>query len=161
MKIYIGSDHAGFELKEKLKVYLSGLSYEVEDKGAFTFNSDDDYPDFIREVTKSVANDPEHSRGIVVGGTGQGEAICANKTDGIRTALFYGPVLAKGAVDISGRQSSDPYEIVKLARLHNDVNILSLSARFLSEEEAKQALKIFLETPFSNDERHIRRLSKF
>lgn len=170
MKIYIGSDHAGYALKEKLKEYLSGLGYEVTDKGAVSFDANDDYPDFVTPVALAVAEDWKNgdisrssktSRGIVIGGTGQGEAICANKVKGIRAALFYGPALAKDAVDIGGRQSTDPYEIVTLARLHNNANVLALSSRFLSDDEAKQAVKVFLETPFSNDERHVRRLSKF
>lgn len=160
MKIYIGSDHAGYALKEKLKEFLGSLEYEIIDKGAFSFNPEDDYPDFVTPVAVSVANETE-SMGVVIGGTGQGEAMCANKIKGIRAALFYGPILAKDAVDISGRLSNDLYEIIRLARLHNNANILALSNRFLSENEAKEAIKLFLETKFENDERHARRISKF
>ncbi len=159
MKIYIGSDHAGYALKQELLAHVSFLGYTVEDKGAYMKNDNDDYPDFVKLVAEAVVTD-SGSKGIVLGGTGQGEAMCANKVKGIRAALFYGPVSAKGAVDVSGRQSTDSYEIVRLARLHNDANILSLSSRFLSIEEAKQAVKIFLETPFSNEERHVRRIKK-
>ena len=143
MKIYIGSDHAGFILKEKIKEYLGSLNYEVIDKGAFELNPTDDYPDFIIPTSEAVANDPL-SLGIVLGGSGEGEQISANKVDGIRALEYYGSNL----------------EIVKLGREHNDANILSLGARFLNEEEALQAVKIFIETPFSNDERHIRRIDK-
>ena len=160
MKVYIGSDHAGFELKEKLKVYLSELEYEVEDQGAFALVPNDDYPDYITKVAESVVADKE-SLGVVIGGTGQGEVMCANKVKGARAALFYGPVFPKMAVDIEGRESNDSYEIIKLARIHNDANILSLSARFVSEDEAKFAVELFLSTKFSGDERHIRRIAKY
>ena len=90
MKIYIGTDHAGFELKEKLKMFLEILECEVEDKGAYEFNESDDYPDFVYPVVKAVAEDRDRgldSRGIVIGGSGQGEAIVANKVKGIRAAV--------------------------------------------------------------------------
>lgn len=141
MQIFIASDHAGFELKEKLKVFLKDLGYEVEDKGAFELNPEDDYPDFIYLVAKEIAQNPE-SRGIILGGSGQGEAICANKFKSVRAAVFYG----------------GDKKIISLSREHNDANVLSLGARFLNEEEAKEAVKLWLETPFSKDERHIRRI---
>jgi ribose 5-phosphate isomerase B len=143
MKIYIGSDHAGYELKEKLKTYIQSLNIEVVDKGAFTLDNEDDYPDFIVPVAESVSKDNE-SLGIVLGGSGEGEQISANKVDGIRAIEFYGGNL----------------EIVKLGREHNNANILSLGARFITEDEAKEAVKIFIETPFSNNERHVRRLNE-
>jgi ribose 5-phosphate isomerase B len=143
MKIYIGSDHAGYELKEKLKIFIKSLNLEVIDKGAFSLNPTDDYPDFIIPVAEAVAKDIE-SLGIILGGSGEGEQISANKVDGIRAVEYYGGNL----------------EIVKLGREHNDANILSLGARFINEEEAKKAVKIFIETPFSEDERHIRRINK-
>ncbi len=161
MKIYIGTDHTGFELKEKLKVYLSELEagYEVEDLGAFKYDKDDDYPDFIKKVAEAVANDAE-SKGIVIGGSGQGEAFCANKTKGIRAVVFYGPRETESSVDITGRKSTDPFEIVKLTREHNNANILSLGVRFMTEDEAKFACELFLSTKFGADERHIRRINK-
>jgi ribose 5-phosphate isomerase B len=143
MKVFIGTDHAGFELKEKLVPFLKELGYEVVDKGAFELNEDDDYPDFIKPVAESVASE-DGSIGIILGGSGEGEEISANKIEGIRAAEYYGGNL----------------EIVKLAREHNDANILSLGARFISEDEAKEAVKTFLETKFSEDERHIRRINK-
>lgn len=162
MKIYIGSDHAGFELKEKIKTYLAGLGlgYEVEDKGAFKYDADDDYPDFIRPVAEAVSKDV-NSRGIILGGSGQGEAMCANRILGARAALFYREAVPKEAIDINGRKSEDSFEIVKLARMHNNANILSLGARFLSFDEIKFAIELFFSTKFTNEERHIRRLNKF
>ena len=159
MKIFIGSDHAGFEVKEKLKAYLESLGHEVLDKGAFSFDKDDDYPDFIRPVAEGVAQDKE-SRGVVIGGSGFGEAMCANRVSGARALVFYGPMLPKTAVDATGRESHDAYELIKLSRMHNDANIISFGMRFITEEEAKEAIKIFLETKFSGDERHIRRIKK-
>lgn len=143
MKIYIGADHAGFLLKEKLKKFLETLGHEVKDLGAFKLDEEDDYPDFIMPVAKNVSGEPR-SMGIILGGSGQGEAIVANKVVGIRSAVYYGGDL----------------EIIKLARQHNSANILSLGARFIDEEEAKEAVKLFVETPFSVEERHIRRLDK-
>jgi len=160
MRIYIGGDHAGYELKEKLKVYLSEFGYEVEDKGAFKYDRDDDYPDFVNPVAKSVAKDKE-SFGIVLGGSGQGEAMCANRVAGVRAAVFYGEALPQNAVDINGTKSIDPFEIIKLSRMHNNANILSLSTRFLSFDQIKFATELFLTTPFPGDERHIRRINKF
>lgn len=90
----------------------------------------------------------ECERGVIIGGSGQGEAMAANRIAGVRAALFYGPVTAKVAVDADGTMSDDPYEIVKLSRQHNDANVLSLSGRFLTLDEMKTALKLWLETPF-------------
>ena len=159
MKIYIGSDHSGYEAKEKLKAYFLELGYEIEDKGAFQYHKDDDYPDFITPVAEAVAKDSEN-RGIILGGSGQGEAMCANRVHGARAAVFYGEVLPQGPVDIEGHKSSDPFEMVILERKHNDANILSLSARFLSIDEMKFAVELFLKTEFSGEERHIRRIKK-
>jgi ribose 5-phosphate isomerase B len=161
MKIYIGADHAGYELKEKLKAYLPelGLGYEVIDKGAFSYNEDDDYPDFISEVAKSVASE-EGTFGVVIGGSGQGEGMAANRIPGARAAVFYGEMLPVGPVDAEGDTSADPYEIVKLEREHNNANILSLGARFLSVDQAKFAIELFLSTQFGGAERHMRRIKK-
>lgn len=142
-KVVIGSDHAGFELKEKLKILLKGLGYEVEDKGAFEYNAEDDYPDFVIPVAEAISKNPE-MKGVILGGSGQGEAIAANRFSNVRAIVFYGSSL----------------DIVTLSREHNDSNILSLGARFLKETEAIEALKLWLETPFSGEGRHIRRLKK-
>ena len=162
MKIYIGSDHAGFELKEKLKVYLEELElgYDVIDKGAFKFDKDDDYPDFINLVAIDVAGN-EGSFGIILGGSGQGEAMCANRVECVRACVFYGHKETVASVDVMGRESSDTFEIIKLAREHNDANILSIGTRFVTEDEAKFAVELFLNTKFSGEERHIRRIAKF
>ena len=142
MKIYIGADHAGFEIKEMLKKYLADLGHQVEDKGAFKYEPEDDYPDFILPVARAVAAEPE-SRGIVIGGSGEGEAICANRIRGARAAVFYG----------------GNFEIIELSRKHNNANILSLGSRFIDDELAKKAVKLWLETNFEGG-RHEKRGSK-
>ena len=143
MKIYIGSDHAGYFLKEKLIEFLKNLNLEVTDKGAFNVDLTDDYPDFVIPVAEDVSRDKD-SFGIILGGSGQGEAMSANKIEGIRAIEYYGGNI----------------EAVKLGREHNDANMLSLGARLMSEDEAKKAITTFLNTPFSNEERHIRRIKK-
>lgn len=160
MKIYIGSDHVGYELKEKLKTYFSELGNVVEDKGAFSYDENDDYPDFITPVAQAVAGDAL-SFGIILGGSGQGEAMCANRIKGARAAVFYGEALPKDTIDINGKKSIDPFEIIKLARIHNNANILSLAVRFLSEDEIKFAIELFMSTKFEGEERHVRRINKF
>jgi ribose 5-phosphate isomerase B len=161
MKIYIGADHTGFELKKELKKYLEelGLGYEVEDKGPFAYDPDDDYPDFIRPVAEAVAKDAL-SFGVLLGGTGTGEAICANRVPGARAMVFYSEALPKEAIDIKGEKSSDPYEIVKLARVHNNANIISISTRFLSIDQIKFAIELFINTAFTGEDRHARRIKK-
>ena len=160
MKIYIGTDHAGFELKEKIKAYLLEKKYEVEDCGAFEFNKADDFPDFIGKVGQAVSKDPENSRGIIFGGSGQAEMMLANKFKGVRCALFYVPAMPVQAVDATGRTSDNPYEIIRLTREHNNANILSFGARFLTEDQSKIAVESWLEQPFPGDGRHIRRINK-
>ena len=159
-KIYLGADHAGFALKEKIKEWLKEWNYAFEDKGAFALDEQDDYPDFVMPVAKAVAEDPANRRGIIVGGSGQGEAMGANRFSQVRSVVFYGPVSAHETIDTEGRTSTDPFEIVKLSRSHNDANMLALGARFVKEEEAKEAVKLWLETPFLGEERHARRIKK-
>ena len=142
-KIILGTDHAGFELKEHIKKFLQDNGFEVEDEGAHRFDKNDDYPDFIVPAAKKVANDLK-AKGIIFGASGQGEAIAANKIKGVRAALYYGHNL----------------EIVKLSRTHNDTNMLSLGARFLTKKEAVDAVKLWLSTDFRNEERHKRRIKK-
>lgn len=142
--IYLGSDHAGYEMKEVLESYLKELGYEVHDSGTENPDSKDDYPDFISSVAHMVSNNPKDNKGIIIGGSGQGEAITANRFNNVRAAVYYG----------------GPMEIVELSRKHNDANILSLGARFINNDLAKEAVKIWLETPFSDEERHIRRIKK-
>lgn len=141
MKIYLGADHAGFELKEKIKSFLLKKSFEVEDCGAFTFDKNDDYPDFIAKTAISVSESP-NSKGVVLGKSGAGECIVANKIKGIRATLGFSK------------------ENVELSRLHNDANVLSLGSMLITEELAKELIKIFLDTKFSNEKRHIRRINK-
>ena len=127
--------------------------------GPSSFDAEDDYPDFIFPAAKAVATG-DCERAVIMGGSGQGEAMAANRIKGVRAALFYGPAIAKQAIDAEGNQSDDPYEIVKLSRQHNDANVLSLSGRFLTPDEMKMALRIWFETPFTNLERHERRIKK-
>lgn len=143
-KIVVATDHAGFELKEKLIPFLQELGYEVEDLGAHQYDRGDDYPDFIAQAAQRVSSDPEAVRAVVLGGSGQGEAMVANRFAGVRAAVYYG-----GAE-----------EIITLSREHNNANILALGARFLSVEEAETAVRTWLQTPFSGDERHVRRIQK-
>lgn len=161
MKVFIATDHTGYILKNALVEYVrEALLYEVEDLGAHELNPGDDYPDLIRPCAEKVAGQKE-ALGIVLGGSGQGEAMVANRVPGVRAAVFYGQARAAGAVDAEGAPSLDGYDIIRLAREHNDANVLSLAARFLSEDDAKEAVRIFLETPFTGSERHMRRIAKF
>lgn len=143
MKIYIGTDHAGFELKEKLVVFLKSLGHEVADMGAHAYDALDDYPDFIRPVAEAVAGDAS-ARGVILGGSGQGEAMCANRVKHVRAAVYYG----------------GPVDIAVLSREHNDANILSLGARFVEEGEAFEVVRMWLATPFGGEEKHARRIGK-
>ena len=142
MKIYLAADHAGFELKNFLKEYLINKGYNVEDCGAYKYDPLDDYPDFIIPAAEKVSNQP-NSRGIIIGGSGQGEAMAANRIQGVRAAVYY----------------DGPIDIVKLSRLHNNANILSLGARFLSVERATEILNIWLTEKFEG-ERHENRINK-
>ena len=142
MKIHLATDHAGLDLKEKVKLYLSDLNYEVIDHGAYEYDALDDYPDFIFPCANAVSNDPE-SKGIILGGSGQGEAMAANRVKGVRAAVFY----------------NGPDEIIKLSRQHNNANILSLGARFMSEEEIYKIIEVWLSTDFESG-RHQRRIEK-
>ncbi len=161
MKVYLASDHAGFALKNALVAYISELGHEAVDVGAHALMPGDDYPDFILPCAEKVAaenmpGEPASAFGIVVGGSGQGEAMAANRVKGVRAAVFYGPA-PRPQTDEDG----ETLDMISSARIHNDANILSLGARFLSEDEAKQAVKRFLDTPFSGEERHVRRIAKF
>lgn len=159
-KIFIASDHAGFALKDVLIERIRALGHDVEDMGAASYKEDDDYPDFMTPAAKKVASSPG-ALGIIIGGSGQGEAMCANRVPGARAAVFYGPMRVTSALNIEGDHSEDGYDTVRLPRLHNDANILSIGARFVSEDQAHEAVRIFLETPFSGIPRHSRRLAKF
>lgn len=164
-KIFIAADHAGFTLKNALTKHIRTLGYEVEDMGAHALTPEDDYPDFMtlcaRKVAEENARAADAARGIIIGGSGQGEAMCANRIPGVRAAVFYGPMRVTSALDIEGGRSEDGYDAVRLPRRHNNANILSIGARFVSGDEADEAVRIFLETPFSASTRHARRLAKF
>jgi ribose 5-phosphate isomerase B len=159
MKVYLATDHVGFELKNKLKAFLTEKGYEVEDCGADSFNKDDDYPDFISKAAKAVSESPD-SRGIIFGGSGQGEAIVANKFKNVRCALFYSKAVPLKETDITGKESSDPLEMIKLTREHNNANMLSIGVRFVDEEDVFKVVEMWLATEFSKVERHVRRIEK-
>lgn len=152
MKIFVGSDHAGFGLKEKLISYLKELNHEVEDKGPFEYNEEDDYPDFIIPVAREVSTYPNEVRGIVLGGSGQGEGMAANKFRNVRAMVYYG----QGQCVVLEEHES----IIKISRADNDSNVLSLGARFITEEEMKEAVKEWLITPFKDTEKYKRRIAK-
>jgi len=152
MKIFVGSDHAGFGLKEKLVPYLKELGYEVEDKGTFEYSEEDDYPDFIIPVAREVSMHPNEVRGIVLGGSGQGEGMAANKFANVRATVFYG--------ERKSITSEEHESIIKISRGDNNANLLSIGARFVTGEEMKEAVKEWLETPFKNTEKYIRRITK-
>ena len=159
-KVYFAADHAGFALKNALIEHVRTRGYDVEDLGAFSLDQDDDYPDFMTVLAQRVATEPD-TCGIIVGGSGQGEAMCANRVRGVRAAVFYGEMKVTASLDIEGGHSEDGYDAVRLPRRHNDANVLSIGARFVSGEEADEAVRIFLDTPFSGSPRHARRLAKF
>jgi ribose 5-phosphate isomerase B len=141
MRVYLGSDHAGFDLKGRLVVHLSTLGHDVVDCGPFRYDPEDDYPPFCLHTAARVAADRE-SRGVVLGGSGNGEQIAANKVAGVRAALAWNP------------------EIARLAREHNDANVLGLGARMHTPEEAAVIVETFLDTKFSGAPRHTRRIAQ-
>jgi ribose 5-phosphate isomerase B len=142
MKILLASDHAGFELKNHLVSFLKQEGFEVEDCGPFEYNESDNYPELIAPVAQCVSEDGE-LRAVVLGGSGQGEAIVADKFDNVRATTYYG----------------GPLEIVELGRKHNDANVLSLGARFVTQQEAEQACLLFLTTEFEGG-RHEKRIEE-
>lgn len=142
MKIIFAADHAGFELKEALKVYVhDDLGHETLDVGAETFELEDDFPLYVARAAEMVAREPQSVRAIVLGGSGQGEAMCANRFSGVRAAVYYG----------------GPPQIITLSREHNDANVLSLGARFLNIDEAKEAVALWLAGTPSADPKYARR----
>ena len=142
MKIHLATDHAGFELKEKIKKYLQENGYEITDHGAWKYDSKDDYPDFIFPAAFAVANDPD-SFGIIMGGSGQGEAMAANRIKGVRAVVYYG--------------GND--EIINLSRIHNNANILSLGARFIESSTVCETIERWLKETFESG-RHENRIQK-
>ena len=161
MKIYLAGDHAGFNLKTALLAQLPLLGHDVVDLGPHALNPDDDYPDYVTPLAKHISKEKE-SFGIVCAGSGQGEAMCANRMKGVRAAVFYGKMRATEALDAEGGHSEDGFDPIRLARRHNNANILSIGARFVSPDDAHDAIRIFLETVFDvHTTRHARRLKKF
>ncbi len=154
MKVFLATDHAGLELKNKIKDFLVELGYDVNDLGAFNFDINDDYPDFISKAALEVSKSPLN-KAIIFGGSGQGEAICANRFKNVRAVVYYGP-----SDSIQKDAMGNEIDIIESARMHNDANILSIGARFITIDDAKKAIKKFLETNFSEEERHIRRIQK-
>ncbi len=155
MKIFLGTDHAGFELKELLKTHVASLGHAVTDCGAPVLTPGDDYPEMVGACARAVAADAG-SVGIVLGASGQGEAMVANRVPGIRAAVYYG-----GSSHTQTDQEGEQLSLIASTRAHNDANILSLGARFIQVEEAKASVEEFLATPFSQEERHFRRISAF
>lgn len=159
MKVYFASDHAGFETKNRLLEYVRDqLNCEVEDCGAFVNDPQDDYPGIIAAAVKKLSDDVavgKDSRAIVAGASGQGEAIVANRFKGVRCALYYGDP-GNHQVDASGKQ----LDILTGSREHNNSNALSLGLRFLSFDQAKDAVARWLAAPFPGEARHARRIAQ-
>lgn len=159
MTIALATDHAGFEDLKELQSYLESLGHQCRNLGPKSYQPEDDYPDFIRPAALAVASG-QCQMGIILGGSGQGEAMAANRVPGVRCAVFYGTSVARRPIDAAGHTSRDPYEVIRLSRQHNNANMLSLAARFVSLSEMQHAVKLWLETPFSDESSHLRRLAK-
>jgi ribose 5-phosphate isomerase B len=141
MRLHIGSDHAGLELKNELLAYLVNNGHDVTDHGPYEYDALDDYPDFCIPAAQAVAKDAT-SLGIVIGGSGNGEQISANKVKGVRAVLAWN------------------IETAKLGKEHNNANVISVGGRLHSIEDCQSFIDAFLATPFSGDERHIRRINQ-
>lgn len=145
MKLYLATDHAGFKHKEFLKIYLKAQGeYEVIDCGALHYDTDDDFPDFIARAAEAVSADPSSCKAIIFGGSGQGEAMLANQFTHVRAAVYYG----------------GPHEIITLSRQHNDANVLSIGARFVSESEVALVVSLWLSTKNLTEEKYKRRIKQ-
>jgi ribose 5-phosphate isomerase B len=149
-KIHLATDHAGYDLKEVVKDHLDESGYHVVDHGATALNEKDDYPDFIHPAAQAVSRDSESNRAIIFGHSGQGEAMVANRHRKVRAAVYYGP---------AEKEQTEP-EIIELSRQHNDANVLSIGAGFVSDNEATEAVDLWLDTEFSEANRHQRRINK-
>jgi ribose 5-phosphate isomerase B len=143
MKIYFASDHAGLELKKGLVDFVTNLGFEVVDLGPEMYDENDDYPDTISKAGDMISKNPE-DRAIVLGGSGQGEAIVCNRYPNVRAVVYYG----------------GPMEIITLSRAHNDANILSIGARFVNQNEIGEVVRTWLLAQFSNGANHVRRIKK-
>jgi ribose 5-phosphate isomerase B len=141
VRVYLGSDHAGYELKQRLVEHINALGHEAIDCGPPAYDAEDDYPPYVLRAASRTVADPG-SLGIVLGGSGNGEAIAANKVRGVRCAVAF----------------SD--DTARLAREHNDANVLSLGARMYDDATASRFVELFLSTAFSNEPRHVRRIGQ-
>ena len=159
MTIALATDHTGLEDLKQLQQFLETKGHSCKNFGPPSFKADDDYPDFIRPAAEAVAKG-DCQMGVVIGGSGQGEAMVANRVKGVRCAVFYGPAVPLSTVDAKGHTAKDPYEIVILSRQHNNANMLSLAARFVTLDDMKKAVEAWLGADFSNVERHARRVNK-
>ena len=144
MKIYIASDHAGFDHKRELIPFIESLGVEVIDCGADQLNEEDDYPEFIGKAAREVSKDQSNAKGVILGGSGQGEAMLANRFKGVRAAVY----------------NTENMDIITLSREQNDENILAIGARFVSLDHAKEAIKLWLETEFPGKDRYVRRIKQ-
>ncbi len=153
-KIFLAADHQGFELKEYLKLKLSELPHSIIDCGAETLQGDDDYPNYVSIVAKNISID-SNARGIVIGSSGQGEAIAANRFKNVRAVVYYGES-TRLQTDAEGNK----LDLITSTRAHNDANVLSLGASFISKEEAWDVVQKWLTIKFSEAERHVRRIKK-
>lgn len=142
MKILLAADHAGFALKNKVKEYLTNEGFTVEDMGAHVLVPDDNYPEIMLPVAMRIVSATDDTKAIIFGKSGNGEAVICNRLPGVRAAVYHGKNL----------------EIVRLSRQHNDANILSIGAGFVEEEEAIEAVRVWISTPFSNEEKHVKRI---
>lgn len=142
--IHIASDHAGFEYKEEIKSWLNNSIYTIVDHGAEIFHPMDDFTDFISKAVYEVSKSPEDSCAIIFGGSGQGEAMLANRYTNVRATVFYG----------------GDREIIKLSRQHNDANVLSFGSRFISLDDVKESILLWLATPVLEDDKYHRRNKK-
>jgi ribose 5-phosphate isomerase B len=145
MRVHLGSDHAGLELKDNLLAWLADQGHEVVDHGPFVYDAVDDYPVFCLRAAEGVVADQTEgveALGVVIGGSGNGEQMAANKVEGVRAALVWSE------------------EIAVLAREHNDANVISVGGRMHSVDDMTKFVEVFLATPFSGDERHVRRIGQ-
>jgi ribose 5-phosphate isomerase B len=158
MKVYFATDHAGFEMKNALVAFVRELGHEVEDCGALVHDESDDYPEYIAIAARKLSADAAaglDSRAILLGGSGQAEAMVANRFKGVRAAVYYGQPRTN-QTDAAGRE----LDIVASTREHNDANAFSIGARFINIEEAKVVVRIWLERPFTDSGRHARRIKQ-
>ncbi len=144
MRVFIASDHAGFDYKKELIPFIESIGCEVVDCGADKLNEEDDYPEFISKVARRVSDDPDNVKGVILGGSGQGEAMLANRFNGVRAAVY----------------NADNLDIIRVSREHTDANILSIGARFVTLEHTKEAVKLWLETKFPRQEKYARRIAQ-